>query len=954
MADNKNLTVYQKLFYMFGQGGGTKTNTDHNKYNLTDKDLIVTKSRQDFEKEKLQRQQQTYLESQWTKVDNELYQKSVFYETSRVASYMDYEAMEFCLAGDTKIATPDGFITIKELADKGRDNEFITYAYDHNLKQVVPAKARNAHYTRDEMTYKVIFDDDSYIIATWEHRLMKRDGSFIKVKDLKEGDSMMPFYRKSFFNNNNYNWVYTCNPSLGSGKNGWVPEHDLIAEWFYRPKQENEEVHHLDFNGKNNNPENLLIMDKSEHRSYHATHNNKKLWANPEYREKMLEISRRTDNKHRWNGSRSGKNNPSYFHIPWDLIVDTATKIKTLKGTAKTLGISHTKLQREISNNGYRDWLTFLEAYSIKQHKYANARATGEKLKINHKIKSVEPYKVIPVYDLTVPGYKNFATDTIFSHNTPEIAVALDIMSEESCTLNEQGKIMSIYSDSGRVKKVLEDLFFNVLDIHSNLPMWTRNVCKYGDNFLYLKIDYKDGIIGGSQLTNIDIERKEVDSFQFQQTNQTENKKQVKFIWKNKTLEFNAWEVAHFRLLGDDRKLPYGTSVLEKVRRIWKQLLLAEDAMLVYRVTRAPERRVFKVYVGNIDDADVESYVQKVANKFKRTQTADNQTGQTDIRYNTLAVDQDYFVPVRDPNASMPIETLPGASNLDQIADIQFIQRKLVTALRVPKTFLGFEDTVGEGKNLALLDIRFARTINRIQQAIIQELNKIAIIHLYILGFHDELNNFKLSLNNPSTQGEVLKVEQWKEKVLLYKDLVSAVDGGIAPTSHTWAKKNIFNWSSDEILEDLEQQRLERAAAKELEMTPEIIKTTGFFKKVDKLYGELPMDQGPEGGTEEDTGGFGGGDAGGGDTGGFGGGDTGGFGGFGGEDAGGGDIGGFEEPTGGEDAGGFGESFKGDENTIDRLLMEGKRKNEDILMMTKGIDKLLNEESGEDFEILTD
>jgi hypothetical protein len=254
--------------------------------------------------------------------------------------------------------------------------------------------------------------------------------------------------------------------------------------------------------------------------------------------------------------------------------------------------------------------------------------------------------------------------------------------------------------------------------------------------------------------------------------------------------------------LGDDRKLPYGTSVLEKVRRIWKQLLLAEDAMLVYRVTRAPERRVFKVYVGNIDDNDVEAYVQKVANKFKRTQKADRETGQVDLRYNTLAVDQDYFVPVRDPNASSPIETLAGASNLDQIADIQFIQRKMVTALRVPKTFLGFEEVVGDGKNLAMLDIRFARTINRIQQSIIQELNKIALIHLYILGFHDELNNFKLVLNNPSTQGEVLKVEQWKEKVLLYKDLVSAIDGGIAPTSHTWAKRNIFNWSNDEILED--------------------------------------------------------------------------------------------------------------------------------------------------------
>ena len=621
--NNKNLTVYQKLFYLFGQGGGgVKTNTTNNKYSLTDKDLIVTKSREDFEKEKLQLQQQRYLQDQWARVESDLYQKSVYYETSRLASYMDYESMEF----------------------------------------------------------------------------------------------------------------------------------------------------------------------------------------------------------------------------------------------------------------------------------------------------------------------------------TPEISVALDIFSEESCTLNEQGNIMSIQSDSKRIKNVLEDLFFNVLDIHSNLPMWTRNMCKYGDNFVHLKIDYKDGVIGGNQLTNLDIERRELNNLPLQQHNVPadgeKKKKEVKFVVKNKDIEFNAWEVAHFRLLGDDRKLPYGTSVLEKARRIWKQLLLAEDAMLVYRVTRAPERRVFKVYVGNIDDNDVEAYVQKVANKFKRTQTADRQTGQTDIRYNTLAVDQDYFVPVRDPNASMPIETLPGAQNLDQIADIQFIQRKLVTALRVPKTFLGFEDVVGDGKNLALLDIRFARTINRVQQAMIQELNKIAIIHLYILGFHDELNNFKLVLNNPSTQGEMLKVEQWKEKVLLYKDLVSAVDGGIAPTSHTWAKKNIFNWSADEILEDLEQQRLERAASKELEMTPEIIKNTGFFKKVDKLYGELPMDQGTGDETTDDEGGFGG------DEGGFGGGFGGGM------DSGFGDDVGLDDDLGSDT--GFGESFRGDEDAIDRLLLEGKRKNEDIFSMTKGIDKLLNEENIDDNDLLVD
>jgi hypothetical protein len=472
--------------------------------------------------------------------------------------------------------------------------------------------------------------------------------------------------------------------------------------------------------------------------------------------------------------------------------------------------------------------------------------------------------------------------------------------------------------------------------------MWTRNTCKYGDNFVYLKIDRQKGVLGASQMTNVEMERDELGGMtphSHISGDEEVKKKEVKFKWKDKSMDFNAWEIAHFRLLGDDRKLPYGTSVLEKVRRIWKQLLLAEDAMLVYRVVRAPERRVFKVYVGNIDDKDVESYVQKVANKFKRTQTADNETGQVDLRYNTLAVDQDYFIPVRDMNASSPIETLEGASNLDQIADIQYIQRKMVTALRVPKPILGFEDAQGEGKNLALMDIRFARTINRIQQAMIQELNKIAIIHLYILGFEEELNNFQLMLTNPSTQGEMLKIEQWKEKVLLYKDLVTAVDG-IAPTSHTWAKQNIFNFSNDEIVTDLEQQRLERAAAAELENTPNIIKSTGYFDKIDKLYGEIGgVEEEPAEGEEGDMGGddFGGG------GGGFGGGDFGGgddFGAEGGDDFGTDDGG--EDFGGGEDTGGdFGEGFN--TGIIDKLLNEGKSKNEDIKMLFEGVNDLIRE-----------
>ena len=278
-------------------------------------------------------------------------------------------------------------------------------------------------------------------------------------------------------------------------------------------------------------------------------------------------------------------------------------------------------------------------------------------------------------------------------------------------------------------------------------------------------------------------------------------------------------------------------SMLEKARRIWKQLILSEDAMLIYRTSRAPERRLFKVFVGNMDDNDIEAYVNRVANKFKREQIVDSKTGNVDMRFNQMAVDQDFFIPVRDPAAPDPITTLPGATNLSEIADIEYIQKKLLTALRVPKAFLGFEEVVGDGKNLSLQDIRFARTINRIQKSMLQELNKIAIIHLFILGFEDELSNFTLGLTNPSAQADLLKIDIWKEKVMLYRDLVTDPGTGIQATSSTWAKKHIFGWSDEEIKVDLQQQRIERAVGEELKGTPVVITKTGIFDNIDRLYG---------------------------------------------------------------------------------------------------------------------
>jgi hypothetical protein len=510
-----------------------------------------------------------------------------------------------------------------------------------------------------------------------------------------------------------------------------------------------------------------------------------------------------------------------------------------------------------------------LKTQSKEEYDIAKLEAQQSKYLSNmwHKVDN-EIYQQSVFYETTrIASYSDFEGMEFF----PEIAAALDIMMEESTTQNGDGRILNIFSESKRVRRILQDLFFNKLDVHTNLPMWTRNTCKYGDDFLFLDIDPKEGIRDVKQLPNIEIERREGDfigKYNAGNLDSGEDKEdgRVTFFWKNKDVTFNAWQMAHFRLLGDDRRLPYGTSMLEKARRIWKQLLLSEDAMLIYRVTRAPERRIFKIFVGNIDEQDVPQYVQKIANNFKRSPVIDQNTGQIDTKYNQMAQDQDYFIPVRDPAAPSPIETLPGATNLSEIADIEFLQKKLFTALRVPKPFLGFEEANGEGKNLALQDIRFTRTVNRIQQAMIQELNKIAIIHLYVLGLEDELDNFTLSLNNPSTQADMLRTEQLQQKIQVYRDSVADAGNGFGAMSMTRAKKEILGMSEEDIRVDLEQQRMEKAAAAEMEQTSNIIKKTGVFDRVDALYGEFggteeqaPAEGGEEGGGEFAAGGGGGG-----------------------------------------------------------------------------------------------
>lgn len=432
----------------------------------------------------------------------------------------------------------------------------------------------------------------------------------------------------------------------------------------------------------------------------------------------------------------------------------------------------------------------------------------------------------------------------------PEIGAALDIVSEESTIVNDKGMVVNVYSKSDRIKNILEDLFVNRLNIQLTGQMIIRAMCKYGNQFMLLDIDHKNGVKGWKQLPVFNVERIEngiynpyggTMSMAINGTEMSDQDMSTQFIWIEENqgqIPFRDWQVAHFRLLTNSLYLPYGVSYLNAARRHWRMLSLMEDMMLIYRLERSIERRVYKIFVGAIDDADVPAYVEQIANEFKRTPIIDPMTGQVDLRKNILSVDQDIFIPVRDENAPTPIDTLSAAQNMTALDDIKFVQGKVLTALRIPRTFLNFDEAAGEGKNLALMDIRFTRTVNRIQQAFLMELTKVATIHLFLLGFDDELTNFTLSMNNPSTQAEQLEIENMQKKIDAVRDAVSDPGNGLPVMSQTRALKQIMKWSDKEIKENLEEIRLEKGIAAELEKTAQIIKKTGIFDTVDRIYGE--------------------------------------------------------------------------------------------------------------------
>jgi len=372
----------------------------------------------------------------------------------------------------------------------------------------------------------------------------------------------------------------------------------------------------------------------------------------------------------------------------------------------------------------------------------------------------------------------------------PIISSALDIYADECVTKNELGDILTVHSEDQNIKEILNNLFYDILNIEFNMWSWTRNLVKYGDFYLKLYISPEYGVYFVEPMSSYNVTRVENSDL----NNKNYTKFQVNLPEGGKIEELENYQIAHFRLLSDSNFLPYGKSIIEGGRRVWKQLSLMEDAMLIHRVMRAPEKRVFKVDVGNIPPQEVDQYMQKLMDKMKKVPYIDEKTGDYNLRFNLQNMVEDFYLPVRGSDSGTSIEPLSGME-FTGIDDIQYLRNKMLAALKIPKAFLGYEEDLSGKATLASEDVRFAKTVNRVQRILVSELTKIAIIHLYAQGYKDSsLVNFSLELTNPSVIFEKEKVAIWSDKVAVAKDMVEN-----KLFSRRWIYNNVFKISEDDI-----------------------------------------------------------------------------------------------------------------------------------------------------------
>lgn len=825
--------------------------------------------------------------------------EDLFYNILNVEFNLRSWARNLPVHKDTVIPLLDGRnITIEQLAkehEEGKQNW--VYSVQDGTHRTVPGRVNWCGLTRrNSELVRVWLDDGTYVDCTPDHRFKLRDGTGKEAQYLVKGESLMPFYRKTSRRSegaamDGYEEVYDSS----SGR--YVYTHRRVAEILEKGTLKKGRwlvTHHRDFDKRNNDPANLVRMDEKEHMDLHRQLAIEILHSPEVTAKRLVGIDRwlRSD-EHRVKAKEQLKvlQAKGLMKTSWDDYNkspqakhdnEKRSKLKKKMWADKTRRAS---TQANMAIKFDTRCVDMIVEALAAHGKYVSPKVLGNQLKTNEAFMS--HFRTIN------NGTKRDLTKALNSHagfegllNKTGISTYIDLIKQrlpiiastpwfkraEKKSLKMSGIVptmrefhsstKSIYKNHkvDRVEKLEQtsDVYcMEVLGVHGehdrhNFMILTTSDkrlsvnsgndsgiclenCKYGDFFLYNDVSPEYGVVNAFPIPVNEIEREE--------NYDRDDPFAVRYRWVtlgNRTLE--NWEVTHFRLLGNDMFLPYGSSIIEPARRIWRQLILIEDAMLVYRVVRAPERRVFYIDVANIPPADVPTYIEQQRQNMRTSPVVDRQTGRVDLRYNPMSVEEDYFIPVRGGESGTKIDTLAGGQNTAAVEDVAYIQKKLFAALKIPRAYLGYDELLSSKATLAQEDIRFSRTINVIQKTMLAELNKLAIIHLYAHGFDGEdLQNFTLRLSNPSTVAQQQKLELWRAKF----EIAGSAPEGMA--SKKFVRNEIWGLNQEQI-EGIDDERMREKlidTAIEQAGNPDA-SADGTDDSTDDLFGAPPGDEGTE------------------------------------------------------------------------------------------------------------
>ena len=824
---------------------------------------------------------------------------NLFYDILNIEFNLWPWIRNMCVDENTIIPLLDGrSLTIKDLSNEMKLNPSKTYWVYSNHEQTqrtVPGKIKWCGITqKNAKIVRVRLDDNTYIDTTPDHKFLLRNGSKKEAQELTSGDSLMPLYTKltTKTNRNKEGYEKVYNPA----SNRYNVTHRLVAYecGISNVKEERKtgqiyHTHHVNFDKKNNSPKNLRRMTASDHAILHST--GSKIFARPDIvKKRMAGIDKwlRSENHSKMVSERQKGIYPKHFQeynnsmlhkehdkIKSDLIreywkngrLKPRPKLildeRCLSIIAETVKNHSTYIGLETLANILKLDDNFLKYFkeANKSHKYNVLKSINLATLKAMIMRDTGMYycdflmTILPTL-VTDPKFKRAKSITdlskkIINHKVTSIEF-LDTTSDVYCM-----EVVGPNNEEDRHNFAVCSK--NTDGSYSRNGVFVSN-CKYGDHYLWLHIQEGVGIVNVLPISAYEMVREE--------GMDPQNPYEVKFFRQGimgQKESLKNYEVAHFRLLSDSNFLPYGKSYIEGARKTWKQLVLLEDAMLIHRIMRAPEKRVFKIDVGNIPPNEVDQHMKNIINGMKKTPFVDETTGEMNLKYNMQNVTEDFYLPTRGTQTTTDITTLPGLQ-YQAIDDVTYLKDKMLAALKVPKAFLGMEEKLEGGKaTLAAQDIRFARTIERIQRIVCSELTKIAIVHLAAQGYTDaSLVDFELALTGPSTVYEQEKLQLWTTKATLARDIKE-----LQLLSDEWLYKNIFNMSTSEFGQEqlnvinnlklkfrrtqIENEGNDPVATGQSFGTPHDIAALHATKAQDKDYIEKPKDgEAPAKGDEEE------------------------------------------------------------------------------------------------------